>query len=244
MKSTKSSITLGVVLIAAGVLLLLDVLGVVNGASLIWPVIFGAAGVSFLALFFRSRDNWWAAIPGFVFAGLAVVTAWGILLPTSAQGWGGSLFFLFLGGGFMAVYLRERGNWWALIPAGVLWTLAVVTAIPADSGGMVVPAVLFLGIAATFAALTAVPVRTGKGPDGHIITHMKWPLFPAVILGVMGLLFAVQATALLSGLNLVVPVVLVLGGAYLVVFSLRNRRPGEIRKTHRGGHLPLDGHTG
>ena len=40
------------------------------------PLIFAAVGVLFLSLFGRRRENWWAAIPGSVFLGLAtVVTA-------------------------------------------------------------------------------------------------------------------------------------------------------------------------
>ena len=73
MKSAKTSIIAGIALMAAGVLLLLDLLGILDSAALVWPLIFAAAGTAFLTLFFRSRDNWWAAIPGSVFLGLAAV---------------------------------------------------------------------------------------------------------------------------------------------------------------------------
>ena len=59
--------------IAAGVLLLLDLLGILDSAALVWPLIFAAAGTAFLTVFFRSRADWWAAIPGSVFLGLAAV---------------------------------------------------------------------------------------------------------------------------------------------------------------------------
>lgn len=73
MKSANASIIAGVVIIVLGVLLLLDRVGIMDTASFVAPLIFAAVGVVFLALFIRRRANWWAAIPGSVFLGLAAV---------------------------------------------------------------------------------------------------------------------------------------------------------------------------
>lgn len=59
MKSAKTSIIAGLALMAAGILLLLDLLGILDSAALVWPLVFAAARTIFVALFFRSRDNWW-----------------------------------------------------------------------------------------------------------------------------------------------------------------------------------------
>ncbi|WP_241650930.1 MULTISPECIES: hypothetical protein [Paenarthrobacter] len=119
MKSANASIIAGVVIIVLGVLLLLDRVGIMDTASFVAPLIFAAVGVVFLALFIRRRANWWAAIPGSVFLGLAAVI-------TTAQltggAWGAAFLFVFMGAGFAAVFLREPGNWWALIPSGVMFT--------------------------------------------------------------------------------------------------------------------------
>jgi len=56
-KSANASITAGIVLIALGVLLLLDRLGVMDTAAFVAPLIFAAVGVLFLSLFFRRREN-------------------------------------------------------------------------------------------------------------------------------------------------------------------------------------------
>ena len=69
-----------------------------------------------------------------------------------------------MGAGFGAVYVREPANWWALIPCGVMLTLSLVVALPPAWEGMPVAAVLFLGLAATFAALSLVPVRPEHRP--------------------------------------------------------------------------------
>ena len=243
MKSAKTSIIAGIALMAAGILLLLDLLGILDSAALVWPLIFAAAGTVFLTLFLRSRDNWWAAIPGSVFLGLAAVILITLLGPSSAADWGGAVLFLFMGAGFGAVYVRERSNWWALIPCGVMLTLALVVALPQDWEGMPVAAVLFLGMAATFAGLSLVPVRPGPGPlpgqpaalpgepGGGEPSRMKWPLIPAAVLAVLGLIFALQATVLLAASEFFVPALLVIAGLALLVYAYRHRAGGH-HKVH------------
>ena len=71
----------------------------------------GLAGTVFLILFFRSRENWWAAIPGSVFLGLAAVIVITQLWQGPAAYWAGAFLFLFMGAGFGAVYVRESSNW-------------------------------------------------------------------------------------------------------------------------------------
>ena len=142
MKSANASIIAGIVLISAGVLLLLDLLNVIESAAYVPMLIFAAIGAVFLSVFIRSPENWWAAIPGSVFLGLAAVIA---ASQFTDGGAGASFLFLFMAAGFAAVYLRQRGNWWAVIPSGVMLTLAVIVTLPQDLQGMPVAAVLFRG---------------------------------------------------------------------------------------------------
>ncbi|WP_320536342.1 hypothetical protein [Pseudarthrobacter sp. IC2-21] len=221
MESAKTSIIAGIVLMAVGLLFLLDRLGVVDSGVYVPALMFAAVGAVFLGVFFRRRDQWWAAIPGSVFLGLAAVITASQVAPGSA---GGAYLFLFMAAGFAAVYARVPANWWAIIPAGVMFTLAVIVALPALQG-MAVAGVLFLGLAGTFGALSAVPVRT----SGHTAT-MKWPLIPAAVLGVLGVLFALQATALLVPLEFAVPAVMILAGIGLLVYDYRIRGRGP--RTH------------
>ncbi|MEO5995031.1 MAG: hypothetical protein ABIP92_15980 [Arthrobacter sp.] len=235
MKSARTSIIVGIALMVSGFLLLLDLLGYLDSAALVWPLFFAAAGVVFVVVFFRSRGNWWAAIPGSVFLGLASVTLVTQLWPGRAGTWAGAFLFLFMGAGFGAVYLRERANWWALIPAGVMLTLALVVTLPQSWQGMPVAAVLLLGLAATFAGLSLVPVQAGPGlawPAASRVgsaesARMKWPLIPAAVLAVLGVVFAVQATALLTASEFFVPVFLVLAGVALLVYAFRHRSGGR-----------------
>lgn len=220
MKAATASIIAGAVLLLAGVLLLLDALRVLDTAQLVWPFIFGAAGAVFLAVFSRSRDYWWAAIPGFVLLGLAAVAFTTQLWPQPAGDWPGSLFFLFISAGFAAVYFRVRASWWALIPCGVMLTLALVVALPPAMEGPPVAAVLFLGLAATFGALTLTPER------------MKWPLIPAAALAVLGLSFAIQSAVNFRAMEYLTAVVPLAAGLGLLYYAFHSRRGGS---RHTGG---------
>ena len=221
MKSANASIIAGIVLISAGVLLLLDLLNVIESAAYVPMLIFAAIGAVFLSLFIRSPENWWAAIPGSVFLGLAAVIAASQFTDGGASV---SFLFLFMAAGFAAVYLRQRGNWWAVIPSGVMLTLAVIVTLPQDLQGMPVAAVLFLGLAATFGALSMVPVPdAGASAAGR----MKWPLIPAAVLGVLGVIFALQSTALLIAADILVLTLMIMAGIALLIYAYRALHGGH-----------------
>lgn len=231
MKSANASIIAGIVLICLGGLLLLDRLGVMDTAAFVAPLIFAAIGGLFLSLFVQRRENWWAAIPGSVFLGLAaVITA----TQLTNGAWGASFLFLFMAGGFAAVFLRERTNWWALIPAGVMLTLAAIVALPQDLQGMPTAAVLFLGLAATFGVLSLVPVRSSGHAADHPAERMSWPLIPAAVLTVMGLIFALQATVVFISLDFAFPAIMILAGITLMVYAYIAHRDGR-QKAHGPG---------
>nr|WP_254703483.1 hypothetical protein [Pseudarthrobacter sp. C4D7] len=209
--------------------MLLDRFGVMDTAAFVAPLIFASVGVLFLSLFVRRRENWWAAIPGSVFLGLAAVTT---ATQLTGGAWGAAFLFLFMGAGFGAVFVRERGNWWALIPSGVMFTLAVIVALPQELQGTPTAAVLFLGLAATFGVLSLIPVRV-EDASGHT-ERMKWPLIPAGILAVMGLIFVLQAMAVLIAADFAFPAVMILAGLALMVYAFRSHRGGG-QKAHSPG---------
>jgi uncharacterized membrane protein HdeD (DUF308 family) len=228
-KSEETSIATGIVLIAVGVLWLLDLSGAIESSAYVPALIFAGVGVVFLSIFVRRQENWWAAIPGSVFLGLAaVITA----TQFTDSGAGAAFLFLFMAAGFGAVYLRERTNWWALIPCGVMLTLGIIVTLPQELQGTPVAAVLFLGLAATFGLLSFVPVRTSDHTG-----WMKWPLIPAAVLGVLGVIFALQATALLIPLDFAVAAVMILAGITLLVYAYRALHVEQHKAHPRTGGL-------
>lgn len=235
MQSARTSIVAGLALMGVGLLWLLDVLGVLAGAVVIPPLIFAAVGVAFAVLFVRDRAFWWAAIPGSVFLGLAAVILAG---QAGAGGRAGAFLFVLMAAGFAAVFLRVPGYWWALIPCGVMLTLAVVVALPAGLPDATTAAVFFLGLAVTFAVLALVPVHgepesgaspTAAGGTPVRAVRMRWPLAPAAVLGVLGVVFLVQAAAVLVPSAVVVPAVVTLAGIGLLGYAVRAHRHGGNR---------------
>lgn len=122
---------------------------------------------------------WWALLPGFGLLALGAAT-----LSSGAAS--APLFLGFLGAGFAAAYRAERRRWWAILPAGVLWTLALVAWLGETRPGSQVGWVFFLGLAATFGALFSLPGAQ----------RQRWALYPALgTLALALLVFVVSGAA-------------------------------------------------
>jgi hypothetical protein len=212
MKRLESRILWGILLIAGGVLFLLDSLGIVAVGTIVWPVLIGIASLAFLFVFATApQTNWWAAIPGFVLLGLTGTIALDQLAPAATGEWGGALFLAGIALAFWAIYLVNPDHWWAVIPGGVLLTLALVAGLSEVLQGVEMGGVFFFGLGLTFALLAFLPTPGGR---------LTWAIIPAIVLLVMGALITAAATELI---NYVWPVVLILGGLYLLyrVFGSR-----------------------
>jgi hypothetical protein len=206
MKLLFSRVAWGILLITGGVLFLLQNLGLIDVGNLFWGIVLGFAGIAFLSSFFFDRRHWWPLIPGFTLLALALMLIPEIFAEGQAARLGGSVFLGGIGLGFFAVYLAERSNWWAIIPGGVLLTLATVAGLEgrlADTG-----AVFFLGLGLTFILVAIFPT-----PDGP----MRWAFIPAGILLFIGLLIMVAAGHLV---NLILPIALIVAGLYLLIRTL------------------------
>jgi hypothetical protein len=101
------------------------------------------------------------------------------ILPGGTGEWGGSILLGGIALSFLLIYLVNRENWWAIIPGGVLLTLALIISLGSFLGGFEVGGLFFLGIGLTFALVAVIP-----NPQGS----MAWAWIPAGILTVMGLL--------------------------------------------------------
>jgi hypothetical protein len=199
-----SRIFWGLLLIAGGVLFLLQTLFNFEFGGLFWALVFGLGGTFFVSWFFQDRQQWWALIPGFTLLSIGLIILIGILAPALSGAFSGFIILGGIGASFLLIYFLRRDFWWALIPAGTLLTLGVVALLSDLIPGLEVGAVFFLGLAATFALLTFVPTDEGR---------MKWPWIPAGILGGLALIVLMSAGNLAG---IAVPVVLILAGLFLV----------------------------
>ena len=74
-----------------------------------------------------------------------------VLLPQEADDLGGLIFLGGIGLAFWLAYATDRADrWWALMPAGALTTLAVVSVVGDVWSERYTASVFFLGLAITF----------------------------------------------------------------------------------------------
>lgn len=202
------SIVGGLLLIAAGVVFLLDNLELI---SLDWEMLigpmFGIGGLVFLLVFVLNTEDWWALIPGFALLAIGIIIFMG--QQAFMESWSGAVFLGCLSLAFLLVYFFHHNQWWAIIPGGVLLTLSGVTLLP-DSG-VLAGGVFFLGMALTFFLVYIAPKPTGK---------LTWALYPAAGLLAVGLLATLGATSLI---NYVWPLALLAGGGYLIFRATKKK---------------------
>jgi len=200
-----------ILLIVVGILLLLQNFGILVGVvALIWSLIFGVGGLIFLYMFLTNRTQWWAIIPGFTLLGLAALITLGQFLPRVGDALGGTIFLGGIGLAFWVIYFLNREHWWAVIPGGVMFTVALIAGLDAVFEGLETGGVLFLGLGLTFGLLSLLPTPQGR---------MRWALIPAAVLLVMGLLITAATTGILEYLW---PAALIVVGLYLLFRMFRS----------------------
>lgn len=201
MNNQRTNLALGAILLLAGLFLLLvnfDILGDLSGTM--WGLVFVAGGLAFVALYLGNRQQWWPIIPGLTLVGIGLL----ILLSMTGldENWLPSILFLSIGAAFLVVYAtRPAANWWAIIPAGVMGSLAMVV-ISGELGG----AVIMLGLAATFGLVYL------QGALRSLHQQFWWALIPAGVLGVIGLFLLAGEVEQLAWVGRLWPVVLILIG--------------------------------
>jgi hypothetical protein len=203
MKHIDFRILLGALLIFGSLLGFLELEGVLENASaFFWAVVFGAAALVFLYIFFTNRLHWWAAIPGFTLAGLAAAS----FLP-EGLGWDGLAFLGGIGVAFWAVYLSGRERWWAIIPGGVLLTLGLVSALSEQFELIETGSIFFMGLGLTFLLVA-------------ILSSQRWAYIPSVALLLVGLLADTQYA---SAIQYAWVVVLLVAGGLMIFQALRKQ---------------------
>ncbi len=215
MKNFSWRILVGVVLVLFGALALGQSLGLLTLQGDLWGLFFGlvfaGVGVGFLLILLQNtRTNWWAAIPGLTLLGLGALVALSVL---NVQGdFLPALFMACIGASFVVIYLLERTRWWAIIPGGVLVSVAALILV-GDAGSEWPVAVLFGGMALTF-GVVALSVRPGE--------HSRaWAWYPAGGLAVMAVIFAATAGPLPG---LIWPLALIAAGAALVAWTVIKKK--------------------
>jgi hypothetical protein len=168
-----------------------------------------AIALLFLVVFLRNRGNWWALIPCYVLVAIAVMlglTEWHILPDAFVATYVLTAIAL----PFLVVFLRNRSNWWALIPCYVLLAIGIMVALIELRvlNDLLIPAYVLLAIAIPFFVVYA------RDPK------QWWPLIPGGILALIGISFLVATTAV----QYVRAVVLIIAGVVILVLQLVRRK--------------------
>jgi hypothetical protein len=202
MKKDQSNLIWGGILILAGFLFLLQELNILGNAfQYLWLILMAAGSAVFLWIFFAKKEQWWAIIPGLTLLGLSFSGLESLLNILPGSNWSGAVFLGCIGLAFWLVYLRRQDQWWAIIPGGVLVTLAAVAGFESLLGGSEV--IFFLGLAGTFVLVGILPSQVDT----------RWAFIPAAILAALGIaLFAPFRSVML----IIWPAALVILGVYIL----------------------------
>lgn len=214
MKLSRGPLVWGVLLVAGGLLLLAQNLGLFGRlAAPMWAIIFGVGSLAFFGVYFSQRSAWWFLFPAFVLAGLAAT----VVLDASRIGgdWTGSVVLWSIALAFWTVFASDNRQWWAIIPAGVLTTVGALPLIADRVAETSIGAIFFLGLGITFGLLYLLRGRYGNSTS--------WAIFPAAGSLAMAVLLGV-----LGPFERFWPVVFLISpGLYLLYHALRPRAGGR-----------------
>jgi hypothetical protein len=132
------------------------------------------------------------------------------LAPAVSAVIGGALFLGLVSLGFWVVYSVRRDFWWAIIPGGVVATMAVIALLANVMPAAETTALMLLGIGLTFLALYFLPEDRGRQP---------WAIIPG---GILIIIAALTGIAFGTMARFFWPLVFILGGLYLVLRSRKS----------------------
>ena len=166
--------------------------------------------LSFFVVYLNNRTRQWALLVAYILFVLSIAPAMASF-GGDVPAYFGSIFLLAVALPFFFVYFRfGEGNWWAIIPAGVMTTLAVIATLgiagwirDTQTGGFS-NAILMGGLAATFAIVW--------------LRHAKpWAKIVTIVLAAL----AVASVFFASYSEIIWPAALILLGAYLLYTAMR-----------------------
>jgi len=132
----------GWVLLTIGVMVFLLDQNLLDG-ELVPLYVLGSIGLPFLVVYFINRENWWALIPAYVLLNVGTMVT--LIVFNLLDGFAIPAYIMFsIAIPFLVVFLINRTNRWALIPAGILSVLGLGFFAGTDMARYVIPAVLVI----------------------------------------------------------------------------------------------------
>jgi hypothetical protein len=201
-------------LVWGGTLILVGVLSLVNQfvelSAWVWAGMFALAGLGALGLYLSDRSDW-AML-------LATYVVWALALLIALTGLnvlrGDAVAFYVLSAvalPFLAVFVRDRAQWWAVIPAYILLAVAVMIWLIGRGvlGDLLIPSYVLFAVALPFFVVYARD------------RSQWWALIPGGIMAVVGLSFLIAE----GGVETIGAIVLILIGVGMLVRLFTRRAP-------------------
>ena len=196
----------GVMLFLALTTLLVDT----AGGEWVGAMFLFLIALSFFAVYLNNRSRTWALLVAYILTVLAIAPA--MASGGEVAAYYGPVFLFAVALPFFLLYARSAENWWAIIPAGSITTVAVIAALAIagwirnENEGGYANALLMGGLAATFAVVW--------------LRHARpWARFVTIALA----LVAVASVFFAAYAEIFWPVAIILMGVYLFFTALRPR---------------------
>ncbi len=228
--ASRQGLVWGVVLILVGVLSLVNYFTEVG--AWVWVAFLAAAGLGAFGFYLADRSDWGTLLAAYVLWAIAVLVA---LVTLDVLHDEAVAFYVLLAIAlpFLAVFVRDRAQVWALIPAYVLLAVAVMIGLIGLGvlDDLLVPAYVLLAIALPFFVIY---VRDRR---------QWWPLIPGGVLAVVGLSFLIAEAAV----EYIGALVLLVVGAWILLRAFGRREltgepdalpPSSPEADAQGGEQP------
>jgi hypothetical protein len=207
-RTLRQSLVWGVLLIVAGVLLVLNQLTELS--PWVWVLALGACGLGALGLYLADRSDWAMLISAYALLAIALLVA---LVTLDVLRNEAVAFYVLsvIALAFVGVFVRDRAQWWALIPAYVLLAVGVMVGLIGLGllDDLLVPAYVLFAIALPFFVIFARDRR------------LWWALIPGGVLALVGLTFLI-AEAAFAYIGALVPILI---GVWILVRAFTRRGP-------------------
>ncbi len=216
----KRGMAWGVVLVVFGVAALLDMFWTFSDWATVGVI--AAGGLIILAIFLADRSDWQLLIPSYVLLSVAAIAAIAIGGVLEGDILGATVMGL-VALPFLVVYLLNRANWWALIPAWVLFAIGLM--------------ILLIGFGVLEGGIIPLFVLSSIGLP-FLVVYLNnrenwWALIPAYVMLAIGLMVALIDTRVLLDLAIPAYVMFSVAIPFFVVYLLNRKQrwaliPGGI----------------
>jgi len=204
----RQALVWGSLLILFGVMALVS--NLTDLSAWIWVIVLALAGLAVFGVYLSERSEPTLLIPAYVLwavAGLVALTTLNVLQDEFIAMYVLAAIAL----PFLVVFLRDRAQWWALIPAYVLLAVGLMVVLIESGvlGELLIPAYVMFAVAIPFLVVFAVNPKEW------------WPLIPGGIMAVIGLAFLVAEAAV----EYIAPAALVVVGIWILARQFTRKQP-------------------